>query len=331
MKNILVIGGGSIGKRHSRNLLTLGNKNIFVVEPNEARAKDEIEKALGLKTFRSLEDAFAQEKIDIAFVCSPPTFHLEQALFCAQKGCDLFVEKPISHSLEKTDELLKVIEEKKLITMMGSNWKFYPLFEKMKELLDSNAVGKILSARCQFGFYLPDWHPWEDYRKGYSANEKMGGGVLLDSHEFDYLTWFLGDVKKIVCFADRVGDITVDTEDVAEVIVKFESGAIGELHFDYLQRFYQRNFEFFGETGTIKWDTNEKKVVLLVKDKEKQEFALANDYDINEMYIEEVRYFLNCAEKRQETITSAEHGVGILKLISAAKESAKQEKIINFK
>lgn len=330
MKNILIIGGGSIGKRHVRNLLTFGQKNIYVVEPNEKRAKDEIEKEMGLKTFRSLENAFDQIKFDMVFVCSPSIFHIDQALYCVKKDCDIFIEKPISHDLIGTKKLLNEIKKRKLIGMMGSNWKFYPLFQKMKALLDEKKIGKVLSVRCQFGQYLPDWHPWEDHRKGYSANKKLGGGVLLESHEFDYITWFLGDVKKIACFADRISDVTVDTEDTAEVILKFENGATGEMHFDYLQRFYQRDFQFVGEKGTILWNVNDKKVILFIKDKEKEEFLLDLKYDVNNMYVEEIKHFLDCVEKRKETVTSIERGVMVLKLICAAKESAKNNKIIKI-
>lgn len=328
MKNILIIGGGSIGKRHMRNLFSLGEKHVFVVEPNAEMAEKEIEKKYEVKTYRSIEDAFADKDFEIAFVCSPSVYHMKQALECAKRGCDLFVEKPLSHNLEGVNKLLAIIKEKQLVTMLGSNWKFYPLFQKMKELLDNNMIGRVLSARCQFGAYLPDWHPWEDHKDGYSANTKLGGGILLESHEFDYLTWFLGDVEKLACFASRVSDITVDTEDVAEVILKMKSGAVCEIHQDYVQRFSQRDFEFFGEDGTILWNVNEKKVVLLVKDKEKEEFSLDVDYDINNMYVEQIRQFLDCVEKRKQTITPIEKGARILKLICAAKESSEEDKSI---
>ena len=330
MNNILIIGGGSIGKRHLRNLLKLGEKNIFAVEPNEARAREEIEKEYKIKTFRSVEEAFAEVDFNITFICNPSVFHLESALFCADKGCHLFVEKPLSNSMEGVDKLLDLVEEKGLITMLGSNWKFHPLFKKMKEWLDNGEIGKVLSARCQFGSYLPDWHPWEDYKQGYSANKKLGGGVLLESHEFDYITWFLGKAKKIACFADRVGDITVDVEDTAELILQFENKAIGEIHLDYLQRFYQRNFEFFGEKGTIIWDVNKNNAVLRVKDKEDDIFDNQKDYDINDMYIEEAEHFLDCVKTGKKTITDFKAGAEILKLICAAKESAENKTVISL-
>lgn len=331
MKNILIIGGGSIGKRHLRNLLSIGEKKVCVVEPNLKKAEKEITKEYGVKVFSSIEGAFNEIDFEIAFVCSPSRFHMDQAIFCANKNCDLFVEKPLSHNLDEAENLLKIIKKNKLVTMVGSNWKFHPLFQKMKYLLDQNMIGKVLSARCQFGQYLPDWHPWEDYRQGYSANKKLGGGILLDSHEFDYLTWFLADkVKKIACMCDKVGGLEIDTEDVAEIILQFEKGTIAEIHVDYLQRFYQRNFEFFGEIGTIKWDTNDKKIILLVKDKEKEEFNLDTDYDINTMYVEEIKHFLNCVQKRQDTLTSVERGIKILELICAAKNSAENNKIVKI-
>jgi len=320
---ILIVGGGSIGKRHLRNLLALGEKDITVIETNPERAK-EIEQEFAVPTVPNIMTAFATRGFQIAFVCSPSRFHVEQAIFCAEHGCDLFIEKPLSHILDHVAELLAVVRKKNLITMVGSNWKFYPLFQKLKELLDGGAIGNILSARCQFGQYLPDWHPWEEHRQGYSANKELGGGILLDSHEFDYLTWFLGPVKTLACFADRVGDVTVDTEDVAEVMLKFASGAMGEIHLDYLQRFYQRNYEFFGASGTIKWDVNEKRVVLQTKDKEAQVFPLAESYDLNTMYVEEVKHFLQCVKDRKETLTPVEVGAEVLRLICAAKESAEK-------
>ncbi len=330
MNSILVVGGGSIGKRHTRNLLSLGEKDITMVEINVDRIS-ELQKEFGITIISSLEEAWKSKKYNVSFICSPSIYHLSQALYCAKQGSNLFIEKPLAHTTEGLEELEKIVIEKKLITMIGSNWKFYPLFTRMKELLDTDAIGRVLSARCQFGQYLPDWHPWEDHRKGYSANKKLGGGVLLDSHEFDYLTWFIGgSVEKVACFADRVGEITVDSEDVAEVILQFKNKTIGEIHLDYVQRFYQRNFEFFGEMGTLTWDAPQKKIVLRTVDGKNMEEILPESYDVNQMYIDEATHFLESVNKRTETITPLSTGIEIIRLISAARESAESEKIVHL-
>lgn len=324
MKKILVIGGGSIGERHLHNLLLLGEKDVVVVEVKPERAAV-LHKKYGTLVVGSLEEVLQTKKFDIVFVCTPSIYHLENALLFAERGCDLFIEKPLSHSSEGIDRLITIVKDKKLVTMVGSNWKFYPLFQKMKELLGAGAIGRVLSARCESGQYLPDWHPWEDYRSGYSANKKLGGGVLFDSHEFDYLTWFIGDaVKKLSCFSAKRSNLEIDVEDTAAVIVEFTGGVIGEIHLDYTQRFGQRNFEFFGETGTVIWDINSQKVVVKNKEFAEVSFPLADDYDVNTMYVEEVRHFLECVDERTETITPVAKGAVVVKLILAAKESAEK-------
>ncbi len=329
MSKILIIGGGSIGKRHLRNSISLTGHELAMVEVQTERATA-LREEFNCPVFSDVAQALTEFSPEIAFVCSPSIYHLEQAKLAAAHGCHLFVEKPLSHNTNGVEELITLVKEKDLITMVGSNWKFYPLFQTMKELLDKNAIGKILSARCQFGQYLPSWHPWEDYRHGYSANQKLGGGVLLDSHEFDYLTWFLGPVKKLVSFADKVSNLEIDVEDVSETILVFKSGVIGEIHLDYVQRFYQRNYEFFGENGTILWDVNQKKVLLKVVDAEPQEFALESDYDLNAMYIEQLKHFLMAVKNHQSTVTPIEKGSEIIKLISAAKTSAAEGRVIEL-
>ncbi|MBP9694932.1 MAG: Gfo/Idh/MocA family oxidoreductase [Candidatus Magasanikbacteria bacterium] len=329
MLRLLVIGGGSIGKRHTKNLLALGVNNLVIVEPDQARAL-EIQKTLQVKVATSIEVACEQSAFDAAVICSPSRFHPEHALLCSEKGMHLFIEKPAAPSKEGIAALDVIAKNKKIITMVGSNWKFHPLFQKMKILIEDGVVGKILSARCQFGQYLPDWHPWEDYRRGYSANQKLGGGILLDSHEFDYLTWFLGPVSTLISLSGKVSGLEIDVEDVAETILRFESGAIGEIHVDYIQRFYQREFEFFGETGSISWSAKDKKVVLESVGKDAQEFVLPADYDTNDMYVEEMKHFLHCVETNTQTITPLEQGIRVVELILAAKESNQNGRAITF-
>ena len=251
---------------------------------------------------------------------------------CLTAGCHCFVEKPLSHSMDKVDALVQEADQRGLVNMVGSNFKFHPIFIKMKEIMDSGVLGKITSARCQFGQYLPDWHPCEDFRSGYSARKDLGGGVLLDSHELGYMAWFLGEVDEIFCFSGKTSSLEIQTEDTAEVLLRFDSGAIAEAHLDYTQRAYRRNYEFFGEKGTMTWDFNEGKIRLfLAVENSWREYPQPKSYDINLMYMEQMRHFISCAGSGEHTVTDFKEGRKILQIILAAKKSSREGRIIRPK
>jgi predicted dehydrogenase len=320
---IAVIGCGSIGNRHIRNLLSLQLADV-IAHDKDAKRLSAVAREFGVPGVPSLSEILLA-KPDAVVICTHTRFHVALALEAARAGCHLLIEKPLSHNLDHVDELLDEVIKKNLVTLVGCNFKFHPSFLKMKEILDSGVLGKVLSARCQFGQYLPDWHPWEDYRNTYSAQSDLGGGILLDSHEFDYMTWFLGDMVEVFCLSGKLSNLEIDTEDTAEVVLRFRSGAIGEIHLDYTQRAYQRNYEFFGENGTLKWDFVDRKVWLYAAQEDKWEvFDEPKNYDLNTMYLEEMRHFIDCVQNGKETITDIRCGRKTLQVIMAAKSSARE-------
>lgn len=323
---IVVVGCGSIGTRHLRNLQTVKGTELVGVDSREDRRR-EVQDRFGIPTHASLARAL-EERAEAVFVTTPPAAHIPLALEAVRAGCHLFVEKPLSHTLDGVDELVREVEARGLVGFVGSNWKFHPSFQKMKMLLEKGAIGRVTSARCQFGQYLPDWHPWEDYRETYSARCDLGGGILLDSHEFDYMTWFLGPVQSLACMADRVSALEIDTEDTAAVMLRFASGAIGEMHLDYTQRAYQRNFEFFGEEGTIRWDIRERAVKLFEAGRGGTWtiFDEPTAYDLNCMYVDEASHFLACIQRRLKPMTDLKQGRVVLELILAAKRSTDEHR-----
>lgn len=324
-----VVGCGSIGQRHIRNLLSLGETELVAVD-SDVEKLNRFSNEFKIKTAPDLDQVLSTG-CDVVFITAPTSFHIDIAMKSAKAGCHIFLEKPLSHNKDGVDALIEEIDKRNLVAMMGSNWKFYPLFKKMKELIDLESIGKITSARCQFGQYLPDWHPYEDYRNGYSANQSLGGGILLDSHEFDYLTWFLGDVNKLASFSGKVSDLDIDVEDTAEIILQFANGSIGEIHLDYTQRKYQRSFEFYGTEGTIWWDFSKKSVVLYsAKEATSYEWMEPKNYDLNDMYIEQTKHFLKCLKEKIKPVTPLSQGRKILELILAAKESNQHDKVIRF-
>lgn len=326
---IIIVGCGSIGKRHLRNLRVLGERELVGVDPRMDRRR-EIEQQVGAVTYDRLQPAL-EDGADAVFVVTPPALHIPAAMAAVRAGCHLFIEKPLSHSLDSVDDLMKEAEARRLTVFVGSNWKFHPSFRRMKSLLDKGTIGRVTSARCQFGQFLPDWHPWEDFRQGYSAKRDLGGGVLLDSHEFDYLLWYLGPVSSVACFAGHVSSLPVETEDTASVLLRFASGAIGHVHLDYVQRAYQRSCEFHGEEGTLRWDIRDRAVRLYQGGQEAgwTVFEEPVTYDLNQMYVDEVRHFLNCVRGSESPLTDLRQGMAAVKLMLAAKASQTQQRAID--
>src|SRR6266566_975619 len=326
---LAVLGCGSVGRRHIRNLTHLGSPPYVAVDPSpESRAL--VEKEFGIATKDTLTER-ALEECDAVIISSPSSSHFSQAKSAAAAGRHVFVEKPLATSLDGLNDLIHVVEAKRLVGFVGSNWKFHPSFRRMKEVLEKKVIGKITSARCQFGSYLPNWRPWQDYRQAYSSRAALGGGILLDSHEFDYMMWFLGPIQDISCFSGRVSSLEIETEDTASVIMRFANGAVADMHLDYTQRVYQRNFEFFGEAGTLLWSVRDRAVSLFTaNDNNWVEWKEPPDYDLNTMYVEEMRHFLDCIEGSAKPITDFKHGYAVLQAILAAKESSQTGRAVRL-
>lgn len=325
----LVVGCGSIGQRHVKTLGYLGC-TVSGCEADVRRAK-EISKKYGIEVFTDLKKALEADYAG-AFVCAPTSFHMPIAIEIAKKGIDLFIEKPISNNFKGIDTLSAIVRRKKLVVLVGCNTRFFPGIRVAKRLIDEGRIGGVLSVKAECGFYLPYWHPYEDYRKGYSANRRLGGGVIFDDiHEIDLLLWFFGDIKELFCFAGTVSDLKIDTEDLAEIIIKFKSGVIGQMHLDYLQRTYRRYYEFIGEKGIIIWDYI-KQTVELYSEKTNQWMVFQESINTSReiMFIEEVKHFINCIKGRERPVNDISFAEKALHVALACRKSAKIGKPIKL-
>ena len=231
MSRVLIAGLGSIGRRHLANLQTLGVQDIVLYRTTDTPLAE----APLLPVMTDLGKALATHP-DVVLVSNPTACHLPTVKAAVQAGCHVFIEKPLSHTWEGVEELENLIQAKKPLVIMGFDLRFDPGLRKVKQVLDEGLIGRVLSVQAQVGQYLPDWHPKEDYRMGVSARRETGGGVILDLiHELDYVTWLLGPVSQVGCFADQISSLEIETEDVAAMILKFKEGMIGTIHLDYLQ------------------------------------------------------------------------------------------------
>ena len=324
MSRILIAGLGSIGLRHLNNLLQLGEKDILLLRTRNEPVKE----APDLPVFTSLQDALNQ-KPDAVIVSNPTSHHMEVAVQAAKAGCHLFLEKPLSHTWENVNELLAAAKEKGLIGMVGFDMHFDPGLQKVRQLIKDGTIGHITAIQAQVGQYLPDWHPWEDYRKGVSAQVKTGGGVILDLiHEIDYVTWLMGKAKEVVSMNGHVSSLEIETEDTASILIRFQNNAIGTINLDYIQRTLSRSCRIIGEGGTITWDLMNQKVSwYLVEDKAWHDFSYAG-FQRNDRFLAEMKHFLDCLQGKSEPEVNLESGSRSLKIALAAKESGKTGKVV---
>ena len=205
--------------------------------------------------------------------------------------------------------------------MVACNMRFFWAINKIKDLLKNNVIGRVIFARIETGQYLPDWHPWEDYRQMYSAKRNLGGGVVLDAiHEIDYAVWFFGSVEKNIAMYGKLSNLDIETEDTAEIMLKFKNGPMVNIHMDYVQRSPSRSCKIIGEKGTISWDINDNSIKLcLAKSKRGKIFNGPKNYNINQMYLDEIKHFLICVKNNRETIQDVTQGLGILRVALQAK------------
>lgn len=329
-RRFLVIGCGSIGKRHIENLRRLGARDIIAFDTQAARAA-EVAAQYGIASADSLTAAW-EARPDVCLITAPTSLHLTLALEAAEQGCHLFIEKPLSHNWQGVEELRAVVERRRLITLVGCNLRFHPGLREIKRLLAANAVGRVIAARVEAGQYLPDWHPWEDYRRGYSARRDLGGGVILDAiHEIDYLSWLFGPVADAVCLAGKLSRLEIDTEDTAAMLLRFNNGIIGEVHLDYLQRVYRKTCQIIGDEGTIHWDFSAGQVRWYsARTRQWQLYENPVGWELNQMYIDEMNHFLAClaGEAKPEADVSA--AAQVLRIALAAKRSAAERQWIRL-
>jgi predicted dehydrogenase len=199
-------------------------------------------------------------------------------------------------------------------------------------LIDEQRIGRIISAQVQSCSYLPDYHPWEDYRKGYAARKDLGGGVILTQiHEIDYLYWFFQEVENVISISGKLSDLDVTAEDYVSSLLKFKNKIIGELHIDYFQRPNFRSCKLRGTKGEIYWNSNNNCVDIYNMNKKKWETILeVKNYEMKFSYIEQLKHFLECIKHRKETINDLEQGVTTLKIALGIKKASKLMKSVNL-
>lgn len=315
---VVVVGAGSIGRRHLVNLHSLGHEVIAVDVADSALATV----ADIARTYRTLPEALA-ERPEAAFVCTHSNGHVAAAIECAWAGCHLFIEKPLSTDLAGVDRLIAECRARGLVTMVACNMRFHEAVRRVTDtLVRDPSFGRMLWADLEWGYYLPLARP-DDWRTSYMANRSLGGDLVFDDiHELDLACWVLGQPVRVLATSARLGELTVDVDDCADMAVDFASGARARIHSDYLQHGYSRRLKVVAERGTLSWDFTSGRFGVVRDDGEGWNwYAAEHELRDNRMFVEEVEHFIHCVATRQPTIAPVESAVTVVRLALAAKRS----------
>lgn len=320
---VLVVGAGSVGRRHIENLLSFGVEVSAFRYRSELR--DELSKQYSINVFSSLEEAFNSSQ-DAVIIANRTDQHIPVALNAAKKGMHPFIEKPLSHNLKGINKLQEITKANNLVVEIGCMMRFHPDLKLIHQLLLEKSIGNTYFVRASVGHYLPDWRPEQDYRHSYSAKLKYGGGVLLDLiHELDYLYWLFGPVSDVSAFLDHVSDLEIETEDIAQILLRFENGIVAQVQMDYLSPFYRRTCEIIGSKGIITWDYNSGEAKLRIRGESgPRVFNRSALFERNAMFIDHMKHFLSIIQDGGKPAVSLEEGINVLKIAIAAHKSSKE-------
>jgi len=332
LKNILIVGLGSIGLRHLRIAREIfPESRIAILRHQETK---EIPKDAN-KVFYTLSDAI-QFKPQIAIICTPASIHIEISMALVQEGVHVLIEKPISNKKKGLEELNNEAVKNNCVLMVGYNLRFLPSLNKFKNLIDNDFIGDFYSVRSEAGQYLPSWRD-KDYRKTVSAKKSLGGGVLLElSHELDYLRWIFGDIEFVQAQLSRQSTLDIDVEDTVHTILTFKKNykninLIGSLSLDFIRHDKVRICHVIGDKGSLRWNGLTGDIDLFELNSTGWKNIYKDKVNLDQSYKEEWLHFIECINKKEYSKISFQDGIEVLNIIDSIKKASSSGKRVKVK
>ena len=316
-KKILICGVGSIGERHINNLLSLGYSDIILFRSKNKKLRTIKKK---FPTFTNLSKAL-NEKPEVAIVSNPTHLHLRTLMKCVQSKCHVFIEKPISQNLRGYKKIKELIIQHKRHVVVGYMMRYHPCIIQIKKWIDKKRIGKILHFKSEWGEYMPGWHPWEDYKISYAGKKEMGGGPILTlSHDIDLSLLFCGEYKDVLGNYRSISDLKINTEDVADILISFKSGASANIHLNYLSRPSSRKINIIGSKGQISFNYYKNEAKMFINGKHSKTYNVSKKFNRNDLFVDEIKDFFNKIKNKNPNVRNIDNAFKIVKIANIVKK-----------
>ncbi len=316
-----IVGFGSIGRRHFENLASLGVTQCVVV-----RRKDQPNPAFNPPAETPVvfsDNAAIQMGLDFAIVCNPTRRHVDTARRYAAAGAAVLIEKPLCalDDVASAEQLCDELRRGGATAGMAYCMRYHPAYRLAHEFITSGRIGRVLYAKAWFEGYLPDWHPWEDYRQSYAARRELGGGALptLD-HEIDFLNWCLGRPESAIGQIANSGSLGVDVNDHASLTINYPGPLAATVVLSLCRRDRRRGFEFVGASGTLRFNMEESLLELCAPDQRSTVLWRQPTYRMDAMYVDMLEDFISALSTNRQAPTPIEAGLDAARVCSAAIE-----------
>ncbi|MDA8869501.1 Gfo/Idh/MocA family oxidoreductase [Methylophilaceae bacterium] len=330
VKSVLIMGAGSIGQRHIKNLRQLGIENIVALRSKKGHYK-KLPQSLGVIEVSNMKEAIAHNP-EIAVIANPSSLHLDSVRKVAEYVKGIFIEKPLSISSSKCDEIVEILNQHKVVSFVGHNLMFHPIVKNIMKFYDENDIGEIVNIQCQVGQWLPDWHPYEDYKNAYYARKDLGGGAALTLiHEIHLALELAGKPLSVVGEISEYEKLNLDIDTCSDLMIKHHAGAVSQIHLDYLQQPSHRSGLVTYEKGWVAYDFSKNELVGQISDEKIKVIWSDKKYDGNQPYIDQLKEFIGFVEEgRVRHKYNALASIDSLKVVDAFFESSLSDKKIHL-
>jgi predicted dehydrogenase len=319
--HILILGGGSVGRRHAKNFHVLGC-HVSCMDPRRERLEQAGREVSIKHQFTDLQSAWAHAgDFSGVAVCSPPKFHVEQSRAALELGFPVLLEKPASVDSASCRPLQEAVGSGGRL-LLGYTYRWWPPIMRMKNVIDNHAVGPLRHARFVMSAHLQDWHPWERYQDFFMASRELGGGALLDeSHFIDLMLWMFGSPERIFARIDKISDLDIETDDVVDIVATYRDGFRATIHLDLFGRPHEKQILVVGETGTVQCLFGPD-VVRIGRSPGQEWETETFSVERNDMFMGVAREFLELIEgSRSQMTCTIDDGMNVLNVLDTCRQS----------
>ena len=319
---VAIIGTGSAGRRHLTNLLSHGHHDVVAVSEHRKCTDLEI---LGKKVpvFHNFDELLEiDSSIDSVFICNPSSMHSDYLLRSVEANKNVYVEKPVAVNLGEISEIEQRIRSRSVTVAVGNQFRFHPHLISIKEMIDEGVLGDIFSVHAIQGEHIADYHPGEDYRRGYAARRELGGGILLTQiHQIDYLHWLFGPFKTVMAAEPEKHSLKLGVEENISYLLKNSHGMVVYGHVDYLRRPKQASLSISGTKGTIEWSYYENELKWVSSKIDTDAHTSYHSEERNQLFVDSAVNFLNSVDTHSAPRSTLVDGINALAIVESIQKS----------